>query len=331
MYPDSINEFVGKYYKVNGNHSLVVEDVINLCKEKIEKTDILLVNISGRVKTWQSTYEKLLRKSVDIDNTDIISDVKDFAGVRIVCGYENDIEKIEEIIRESFDIEGEPENRYKQQEDNTFGYFDVKYFVHLKQNHEHKGLVNICCEVQITTEAMNLWANISHLLLYKNSFTNIIDSNLKREISATSALLYIVDKQFGKLVNTWQDYLRMLTDEYHKEPENFKLREYSFETLIVLLREFNSNHVHASRKFVAEYYESTKNGYATIGDLFIKLEKTKKAIDAYYDIRKRTGGIWDIGLLRTAEVMYARNQDNGWDFAMESVKALKRFAHLIDK
>ncbi len=323
MYTDKIYEIREEYYQ--RSYKTLSEDVYTLLNDEIAKEDLSLVKIESRIKSWESIFDKVTRNNIDYNKEDIFKKITDIAGVRVICTLPNEISKIEAIIERSFDVQGK-ESKYKDLKNSEFGYFDIKYIVSLKNDHEHKGLTYLFCEIQVTTAAMNLWADVSHLLLYKKEFNTKLPDEVQREVSATSALLYMADKQFEKLFQIWEKYIDELTTEYKIKRDNFIRNKYSYETLFVLVRCFFENRTQANRNKLFDFYEKTKNIYQTIGELYTILDKTKLAIERYesdlarYDYPKS-----DIGLLRVAITMHRMHIDQNWECQMEAVKKLQKY------
>jgi putative GTP pyrophosphokinase len=59
-------------------------------------------SISGRVKSVSSILEKMHRKEIPFDRME--EDVEDIAGVRIICQFVEDIEKVASVIEKRQDI-----------------------------------------------------------------------------------------------------------------------------------------------------------------------------------------------------------------------------------
>ena len=66
--------------------------------------------VEGRVKTISSILEKCQKKKIDLE--DIEERISDLAGVRIICQFVEDIDKVVEIIRNRKDMEIKQERDY---------------------------------------------------------------------------------------------------------------------------------------------------------------------------------------------------------------------------
>ena len=66
--------------------------------------------VHGRVKSISSILEKIHRKGVEVDQVEEYVD--DIAGIRIICQFVADIEKVVDIIKQRKDMVVKSENDY---------------------------------------------------------------------------------------------------------------------------------------------------------------------------------------------------------------------------
>lgn len=59
--------------------------------------------VHGRVKTLSSILDKAKRKGIDVE--EVTEKICDIAGIRLICQFVEDIEKVVQIIRERSDME----------------------------------------------------------------------------------------------------------------------------------------------------------------------------------------------------------------------------------
>ena len=97
---DEHPEYVRKFYEINSNYKKLCEEVEYLLKTKLSNLNLKYAHIVSRVKSLESFCEKINRKVY----VDPFSEIADFAGVRLVYLYISDIDKIEEIIKNEFEI-----------------------------------------------------------------------------------------------------------------------------------------------------------------------------------------------------------------------------------
>ncbi|WP_438477656.1 GTP pyrophosphokinase [Streptococcus pluranimalium] len=150
-----------------------------------EKTGFKLYeHFTARVKSEDSMLEKLSRKGYEIDTYSALKRVKDSIGLRIVCGFVDDIYKTVDFLRQMPDVTIVTEKDYIQ-EAKPNGYRSYHLILEIETsfpdclgNENGKYFV----EIQLRTIAMDSWASLEHQMKYKHDVTNaeMITRELKR-------------------------------------------------------------------------------------------------------------------------------------------------------
>ncbi|WP_134700474.1 GTP pyrophosphokinase family protein [Ammoniphilus sp. YIM 78166] len=138
--------------------------------------------VTGRVKRISSIFSKAKRLNVPMEN--IETGIEDIAGIRVMCQFVDDIEKVKELILLRKDMEFLYEKDYvNNQKDSGYRshHIIVRYPVQTSL-----GPKEILAEIQIRTLAMNFWATIEHSLNYKYE-QNIPPHIRKRLVKAAEA------------------------------------------------------------------------------------------------------------------------------------------------
>lgn len=151
--------------------------------------------VGGRVKDFDSFRDKILRKGF----SDPFNDVRDLVGVRVVCLFRPEVEKVATVIKDTFTIL-EVDNQMEGTSPDNFGYMALHLKAKLKETQvePHLEIVrSVPFEVQIRTIAQDAWAAISHHLDYKKE--SDIPERLKRDFHALSGLFYVADVHFSIL------------------------------------------------------------------------------------------------------------------------------------
>lgn len=119
--------------------------------------------VNGRVKKISSILDKMNKKQLAIE--EIEDEMDDIAGVRIICQFVEDIDKVVAIIRKRTDMEVKSEKDYinNSKESGYRSYHMIVYY----DVYTLDGTKRIQAEIQIRTLAMNFWATIEHSLQYK--------------------------------------------------------------------------------------------------------------------------------------------------------------------
>lgn len=152
-------------------------------------------SVSGRVKSAASIIEKANRRRIPLDKA--IAQLEDIVGIRIICRFIQDIDKVIEIIRNRSDYD----MKILQEEDyinnaKPSGYrsyhltieYPVIQFTKVK---------NIKCEIQIRTLAMNFWATIEHTMRYK--FNGKVPDDIKKRLHTCSEAAFNLDMEMSRI------------------------------------------------------------------------------------------------------------------------------------
>lgn len=119
--------------------------------------------VTGRVKEVSSMLEKANKFGIPLDRLEY--ELEDITGLRIMCQFVDDIDKVVEILRKRKDMQILYEKDYVRNVKSS-GYRSyhmiIKYPVNMAD-----GQKEILAEFQIRTLAMNFWATIEHSLNYK--------------------------------------------------------------------------------------------------------------------------------------------------------------------
>lgn len=142
--------------------------------------------VTGRVKEISSLLEKANKFEIPVDRLQY--EIEDIAGIRIMCQFVDDIDKVVEIIRRRKDMQILYEKDYVRgvKESGYRSYHMViKYPVNMAE-----GQKEILAEFQIRTLSMNFWATIEHSLnyKYKKQLPDMVREKLKKAADAAFEL-----------------------------------------------------------------------------------------------------------------------------------------------
>ena len=149
--------------------------------------------VEGRVKTISSILEKCQKKKIDLE--DIEERISDLAGVRVICQFVEDIDKVVEIIRNRKDMEIKQERDYIR-EMKSSGYRSYHMIIYYTVD-TLDGPKRLQVEIQIRTMAMNFWATVEHSLQYKYK-RNIPDHIRERLLNAADAII-VLDNEMSSV------------------------------------------------------------------------------------------------------------------------------------
>ena len=155
--------------------------------------------VTVRVKKISSILEKAKKKGLLLSS--IEDEIEDIAGVRIICQFVEDIEKVVELIKSRKDMEIKYEKDYISNTKSS-GYKSYHMIVYYDV-HTALGEKRIQAEIQIRTLAMNFWATIEHSLNYK--YKHNIPENIRMRLVAAAEAAHNLDKEMSTIRNEVMD------------------------------------------------------------------------------------------------------------------------------
>lgn len=179
------------------NHELSLEYDIN----PIE-------SIKTRVKSYDSILKKIRRKNIPLNLQAIEENLKDIAGVRVICSFPDDIYKLAESFLKQDDITLIERKDYIKNPKPS-GYRSLHLIVQVPiflQN--EKKMVNV--EVQFRTIAMDFWASLDHKMRYKKELSD-------EEVEILQEELYDCAEQSAALDERMQRIRDRITQKREKE------------------------------------------------------------------------------------------------------------------
>lgn len=118
-----------------------------------------------RLKSPQSIAGKMQKKGLEITAENIRKNLTDIAGVRVICNYLHDINRIANLLIRQDDITLIRKNDYIN-EPKKNGYRSLHLIV-LVPIFLAERTESVPVEIQIRTIAMDFWASLEHQLKYK--------------------------------------------------------------------------------------------------------------------------------------------------------------------
>lgn len=202
-YKRDVYDQIGRYYmelqlwrKTLEPYSLAVDELVvkmNHIKNEFEYAGEYspIESVSGRVKKISSILEKAQRKQIELD--DVENKLDDIAGVRIICRFVEDIEKVAEILRKRSDMTVVQEKDYIRKPKKS-GYQSyhliIEYEVQTLQ-----GPRNIKAEIQVRTLAMNFWSTVEHSLQYK--YKGNMPEHVKDKLLKSAQAIVTLDSEMS--------------------------------------------------------------------------------------------------------------------------------------
>ena len=165
--------------------------------------------VTGRVKKISSILEKAKRLNVPMDH--IESGIEDIAGIRIMCQFVEDIEKMSDLILNRQDMTVVYVKDYiKHKKESGYRSFHiiVEYPVQTAL-----GMKKVLAEIQIRTLAMNFWATIEHSLNYK--YKEKLPADVVLRLSRASEAAHLLDQEMSSIRDEIVSAQLMFEDKSH--------------------------------------------------------------------------------------------------------------------
>jgi putative GTP pyrophosphokinase len=275
------------------------DEALFILEPAISKRNIKLHSITHRLKGVDSFIDKIQRK----ESEKPFDDIKDIVGIRVICLFLSDIERVGDVIRESFLILDE-DNKVEGAEVSSFGYMSVHFTVTMKKEHagpRYDPIANLPLEIQVRTIAMDAWANVSHYLDYKTE--KDVPSDLRRDFYALSGLFYVADRHFEMFFLSRQASQEKMEEIFEDASEQLRLdQEINLDSLAAYLSSRFPDRRHGDAKNLSPLIEElSKFGFRTIGDVDRMLSSAENAFADYekeYPPASTTGIFTDVGVTR---------------------------------
>lgn len=200
------NEFPSRVELFNA-YNTCLDHYKSVSQKVIQKINHLLneneINgsVKSRIKSFDSYYRKLLLSYNDLKNSPHITDL---IGIRIVCIFLNDLDKIQNLLYQDFII---LEHEYKGSKFSTseFGYQSIHILIQLPDGliKQQIPYTQNVFELQLRTKLQDAWAEAEHEIIYKSDESPLNDY-LKRKLASLNASLTLTDMIFQEI----RDYQR---------------------------------------------------------------------------------------------------------------------------
>lgn len=267
---EKVQQILHSYFEAYPNYVSFGQNIHNILQSLLTERRIDYHSIDHRIKDAEQFVEKVGRKWYQKP----LLDMDDICGVRIICYFYQDVDRIIKIIEEIFEIK---EIRGIDQRDDPtkFWYRSAHIVASLPKSWSEipvfRDYADFKVEIQIRTILMHAWAEIEHRLAYKKQAH--IPSHLRRKFSRISAKLEEADEQFEELIQEiWvfqrereESFLSWGNPEYRDIPLDL--------TTLQACMNVHLPHQHNNTKDTIELFEQITKGKQKTQDISDKLKK----------------------------------------------------------
>lgn len=176
-----------------------VEEKVNLInKDYREVYNYDLINhVICRIKSPESIIKKMKRKNYELTYKNLIENINDIAGVRIVCPFKASVFEVVDMIREFENCKILKEKDYITNPKKT-GYSSYHIIMEVPVRMDDSNLYTKV-EIQIRTMAMDFWATLEHEIKYKSN--GKISEKVSKELVAYAKIINKIDNRLMKIRN----------------------------------------------------------------------------------------------------------------------------------
>ncbi len=151
-------------------YSLAIRQLEHNIKVIKDEYDILydyrlIDNIQSRIKSPESIVKKMENKKLELTYKNMMNNINDIAGIRIICPLKKDIYTIQNILEKMDDVNIIKEKDYvKNPKESGYSSYHIVAEVPIKLSQKN---TYIKTEIQIRTITMDFWAGLEHKMMYK--------------------------------------------------------------------------------------------------------------------------------------------------------------------
>jgi putative GTP pyrophosphokinase len=175
----------------------------------LQDANIRYHSIQDRVKNRKKLREKYLDPTKDYRCLD---DITDLAGLRVITYYEDDIDRVAEVVKREFIIDEKNSVDKRDTDPDRFSYSALNYVcAHLERRAtdvEYKKFANTCCEIQVTSILRHAWSEIEHEWY---DLKEAYPKEIKRRFYRLAALLELAESEFLDLRKSKTQYERSVS------------------------------------------------------------------------------------------------------------------------
>ena len=155
-------------------------------------------HVKSRIKSIDSIAKKLEKKGLEFTYSNIVEQINDIAGIRIICSFIPDIYSIVDMIDNCPDIEILEKKDYIKNPKKS-GYTSYHLIVSVPITFS-TGLVYVKAEIQIRTMAMDFWASLEHKISYK--FEGNVPNSVNKDLKDCAKMINKLDNKMLSLNET---------------------------------------------------------------------------------------------------------------------------------
>lgn len=193
-------EITKKFRQMSAAFEGAIDCVIGTLKtieqEMIESgLRIPIHSVTSRIKSPDSTRQKLARHGLPYTIDNVMNNLNDIAGVRIICKYIADIYHVRDLLLKSDRYTFIKEKDYIKTPKPS-GYRSLHLIVETDVSVDGENR-KIRCEIQLRTSAMDSWASLEHNMRYKSDLPE--NEQINESLKSCAEALHNTDLEMQRI------------------------------------------------------------------------------------------------------------------------------------
>lgn len=152
-------------------------------------------SVTSRIKSPDSTRQKLARHGLPYTIDNLMNNLHDIAGVRIICKYITDIYHVRDLLLKSDRYTFIKEKDYIKTPKPS-GYRSLHLIVETDVSVDGENR-KIRCEIQLRTSAMDSWASLEHNMRYKSDLPE--NEQINESLKSCAEALHNTDLEMQRI------------------------------------------------------------------------------------------------------------------------------------
>lgn len=152
-------------------------------------------SVTSRIKSPDSTRQKLARHGLPYTIDNVMNNLHDIAGVRIICKYITDIYHVRDLLLKSDRYTFIKEKDYIKTPKSS-GYRSLHLIVETDVSVDGENR-KIRCEIQLRTSAMDSWASLEHNMRYKSDLPE--NEQINESLKSCAEALHNTDLEMQRI------------------------------------------------------------------------------------------------------------------------------------
>ena len=152
-------------------------------------------SVMSRIKSPDSTRQKLARHGLPYTIDNVMNNLNDIAGVRIICKYITDIYHVRDLLLKSDRYTFIKEKDYIKTPKPS-GYRSLHLIVETDVSVDGENR-KIRCEIQLRTSAMDSWASLEHNMRYKSDLPE--NEQINESLKSCAEALHNTDLEMQRI------------------------------------------------------------------------------------------------------------------------------------